>query len=146
MQSFSSAPKKKFKKGLFWQGTAKQKQASKTYHAYKLRYNRVNCFIAKDITMQGCLRTKKKYSEIRFLKQVKISLKLNYSVFRIPWQTLSTENLIQLHLGHYAPVVVSTGEQQISQQKEEHCGRGSSQVNTGDTELKACDAVELNSI
>ena len=68
MQSFSSAPKKKFKKGLFWQSTAKQKQASKTYHAYKLRYNRVNCFIAKDITMQGCLRTKKKYSEIRFPK------------------------------------------------------------------------------
>lgn len=69
MQSFSSAPKSStFKKRLFWQGTAKQNQASKTYHAYKLRYNRVNRFIAKDITVQGCLRTKKKYSEIRLHK------------------------------------------------------------------------------
>ena len=69
MQSFSSAPKStKLKKRLFWQGTAKQKQESKTYHAYKLRYNRVNRFIAKDITVQGCLGTKKKYSEIRLRK------------------------------------------------------------------------------
>ena len=43
-------------------------KTSKTYHAYKLRYNRVNRFIAKDITVQGCLRTKKKYSEIRLRK------------------------------------------------------------------------------
>ena len=46
---------KQAKKRLFWQGAEKK---SKTYHAYKLRYNRVNRFIAKDITVQGCLRTK----------------------------------------------------------------------------------------
>lgn len=86
MQSFSSAPKStKLKKRLFWQGTAKQKQESKTYHAYKLRYNRVNRFIAKDITVQGCLRTRKdNIQKFVYIKQVKISLTLNYPVFRIP--------------------------------------------------------------
>ena len=48
---------KQVKKRLFWQGAETKK--SNTYHAYKLRYNRVNRFIAKDITVQGCLRTKK---------------------------------------------------------------------------------------
>jgi len=72
------------KKRLCWQGAAKQKQASKTYHAYKLRYNRVNRFIAKDITVQGCLRTKKKYSEIRLRKTSQDITEINYPVFRIP--------------------------------------------------------------
>ena len=64
-------------KRLFRQGTAKQKQASKTYHAYKLRYNRVNRFIAKDITVQGCLRKKNRnIQKFVYIKQDMSEIKL----------------------------------------------------------------------